>query len=116
MYAYVIEKRGIERGGAMERESAKVWSVMIALVVLFLLVQHGEAGAVYACWGGCYNECVLKIGSNTQLDAIPCYLSCFSKCAPSRPSATHYYCQLDGKKLGGCLGKCSKTCKPKKSP
>ncbi|KAD4178714.1 hypothetical protein R6Q59_022325 [Mikania micrantha] len=73
--------------------SHKSSAFMVVLVILMLLVQGGSA-RLYACWGGCLNECFL-LSSKQVGQRFPCYINCLAKCfyppgfgTPSSPSIT----------------------------
>ncbi|KAH7840442.1 hypothetical protein Vadar_017021 [Vaccinium darrowii] len=105
--------------------------VIVVLVGVLVLSQNGigitaqEPGlrTGYACWGGCYNECILLNGKNPS-ERLPCYLQCLGNCIASSPADYQYnYCQLgcslekcvrvssDGRKQESCLENCSsKVC------
>uniref|UniRef100_A0A5B7AB73 Uncharacterized protein n=1 Tax=Davidia involucrata TaxID=16924 RepID=A0A5B7AB73_DAVIN len=105
----------------MERSGVKILGVMVVLMVV-MLAQHATAG-IYACWGGCYNDCILKNGK-TPSERLPCYSQCLRNCTPRSPSDYQYYCQLgcslqfctrfayDGDGLERCIGNCTNICKP----
>ncbi|XAR69327.1 hypothetical protein NMG60_11000867 [Bertholletia excelsa] len=74
----------------------KAWGVsVIALVVWFVVAHEASAQGMYACWGGCYNQCILGSGNNPS-ERLPCYWSCLGTCIsrPSGQSDYQYYCQL----------------------
>ncbi|CAK9166614.1 unnamed protein product [Ilex paraguariensis] len=110
----------------MEWKSVRIVGVVAFLVVLVLAknVTAQPAGdGVYACWGGCYNECILRTGKDPS-QRLPCYGSCLGQCVPQSPSDYQYYCQIgcsfescilfsyDGASLERCIESCANLCKP----
>ncbi|XP_058200700.1 uncharacterized protein LOC131315578 [Rhododendron vialii] len=107
------------------------WAVLVVLVGVLVLSQDGIGGIAqptevirtgYACWGGCYNECILQTGTNPN-ERLPCYFQCVGSCFANPASGSdnnRYYCQLgcslqqcvsryssDEKKQERCLDNCS---------
>ncbi|KAA8521755.1 hypothetical protein F0562_012428 [Nyssa sinensis] len=107
----------------MEKRSVKLWGVMVVLMVA-MLAQHGTAAGagIYACWGGCYNDCILRNGK-TLSEKFPCYLQCSRNCVSHSASVYQDYCLLgcslelcnrfasDGQTLERCMGNCTNICK-----
>ncbi|KAI8568878.1 hypothetical protein RHMOL_Rhmol02G0234700 [Rhododendron molle] len=102
-------------------------AVIVVLVGVLVLSQDGIGGIAqstelrtgYACWGGCYNECILQTGKNPS-ERLPCYFQCLGSCIAHPASDNQYYCQLgcsleqcvsrfssDGRKQERCLDNCS---------
>ncbi|XP_052210311.1 protein TAP1-like [Diospyros lotus] len=109
----------------MMMSGSKTWGVAVAVAVVlgWWLVVAPPPGAsaqqgTYACWGGCYNQCVLEYGLNPT-QRVPCYLGCLGRCATSFPSDLEYYCQIgcslqqcirysyDGANMERCLENCA---------
>lgn len=97
------------------------WAVIVVLAGVLVLSQNGigiaqptgstQLRSGYACWGGCYNECILLNGKNPT-QRLPCYLQCLGNCVAQPASDNQYYCQL-GCSLEQCVmrfssaGKCT---------
>ncbi|KAG5540606.1 hypothetical protein RHGRI_020729 [Rhododendron griersonianum] len=67
------------------------------MIVLLESAKQGTSlGPAYACWGGCYNGCILQNGKYLQNDdqKLPCYWKCLGSCISHSGSDYHYYCQL----------------------
>ncbi|CAN4127852.1 unnamed protein product [Withania somnifera] len=94
------------------------------LIVLGKHLYIVDADNPYACWGGCYNQCIL---SNMQASAPglnPCYVQCLSKCIPRSASEYQNYCSIGcslelciptrsdaGANLDACFGNCGNICR-----
>lgn len=96
-----------------ERGKMGYWAVIVVLMGVLVLSQDGIGGIAqplrtgYACWGGCYNECILQTGINPS-ERLPCYMQCLGSCVanPASGSDNQYYCQL-GCSLEQCVSKFS---------
>nr|GLL38147.1 uncharacterized protein LOC109154273 [Ipomoea trifida] len=106
----------------MEKKSVKIWVVLGVLIAL-AGAQCGEADSVYACLGGCYNQCVV-LARKSGASRYPCYIGCINGCVPRTTAAADYqnYCQIgcnlqlcsptryDGAQLEKCVGRCGNIC------
>ncbi|XP_052210971.1 uncharacterized protein LOC127813894 [Diospyros lotus] len=100
---------------------SKVWWVVVFCLLGVTALgdeQQSSRRGTYACWGGCYNECVLQEGKEPS-ERVPCFLGCLGSCFDHLGSDLLYYCRLgcslvscvryrsDGGNLDGCLQNCS---------
>ncbi|KAL2517655.1 Uncharacterized protein Adt_13902 [Abeliophyllum distichum] len=104
-----MERRGGSSGGTL------------AILVVLMVANCVSGQSIYACWGGCYNQCFLSSGG-VQAERIPCYYLCLNSCVPRSDSDNQYYCQIgcslelcvpvsyDGASMERCFGRCSNLC------
>nr|XP_009616521.1 uncharacterized protein LOC104109046 [Nicotiana tomentosiformis]XP_016501359.1 PREDICTED: uncharacterized protein LOC107819733 [Nicotiana tabacum] len=109
----------------MERISVFV-TLFIVLIVVGKEMHNVSADSPYACWGGCYNQCIIlsfqagTIPNNNN----PCYVQCLSKCIPRSAAEYQNYCKIGcslelcvptrsdaGADLDKCFGNCGNVCR-----
>ncbi|KAI3468269.1 hypothetical protein Pfo_024932 [Paulownia fortunei] len=107
----------------MERRISGGAGGVVAVMVAMMMLANCVNAQIYTCWGGCYNECILR-SSKTRPERLACYYQCLNSCLP--PSAADYqnYCQIGcslelcipvsygaGARLEKCFGRCTNLCK-----
>ncbi|XP_059275168.1 uncharacterized protein LOC132029814 [Lycium ferocissimum] len=98
-------------------------TLLIVLIVVEKQMQIVDADNPYACWGGCYNQCILLNVQGSVPGRNPCYLQCLSKCIPRTASDYQNYCKIgcsmeiciptrsgNGADLDACFGNCGNVC------
>lgn len=81
----------------MERRNggAGIVAVLVAAVMLVMLASDISAQR-YTCWGGCFNNCLLRGSTNASEteEGIPCYFQCLNGCIPRSNDDYRYYCEV----------------------
>ncbi|KAM3378820.1 hypothetical protein P3S68_011233 [Capsicum galapagoense] len=109
----------------MERVTRFFVTVLIVLTTVLgkqMYIVNGDSP--YACWGGCYNKCILLNMRARVQQTNPCYLRCLSKCIPRSTSEYQDYCSIGcslelciptrydaGADLDACFGSCGNICR-----
>ncbi|KAL2487207.1 Uncharacterized protein Adt_31963 [Abeliophyllum distichum] len=105
-----------------------VSEILVIVIVVVTMVASGVSGqSIYACWGGCENECFLLSGKSSS-ERYPCFLQCVQTCVPTiatanadadddgRFCATGCLLELcipstSGAKKDECFQRCTNICK-----
>uniref|UniRef100_A0A3Q7HRT6 Knottin scorpion toxin-like domain-containing protein n=1 Tax=Solanum lycopersicum TaxID=4081 RepID=A0A3Q7HRT6_SOLLC len=109
----------------MERITSIFVSFLIVLFVVGNEMYIVNGDSPYACWGGCYNKCILlTMKSRVPSGNDPCYVKCLSKCIPTSSSEYKNYCTIGcslelcvafrfdaGEDLDACYGNCGRICR-----
>ncbi|KAL6533891.1 hypothetical protein OROHE_013724 [Orobanche hederae] len=75
-------------------EADGIVAVVVAALVVVVVAANCVDAQMYACWGGCYNECLLR-SNRTSAERFACYYQCFnSSCVPPSAADYQYYCQI----------------------
>ncbi|KAJ8555403.1 hypothetical protein K7X08_012899 [Anisodus acutangulus] len=97
---------------------------LIVLIVVAKEMHASTADSPYACWGGCYNQCIILNLQASVLGRNPCYVECLSKCIPRSAAEYENYCKIGcsleiciptrsnaGADLDACFGNCGNICR-----
>ncbi|MCD7451967.1 hypothetical protein HAX54_014345 [Datura stramonium] len=112
----------------MERISRIIVWVLIMLIVVGKQMYVVNGDSPYACWGGCYNQCmILNSKASSSVPAAgrePCYVQCLNKCVPRSTAEYQNYCNIGcslelcvptrfnaGADLDACFGNCGNICR-----
>ncbi|CAA2986954.1 uncharacterized protein LOC111375880 [Olea europaea var. sylvestris] len=107
------------RNNSCARTLVRVMAVMVVVVVVVAIGVNGQS--IYACWGGCYNECFLGNGTSGS-QRYPCYLKCVNTCMPRTTADYERFCAVGcslqicvpptgGANKDNCFESCTKLCK-----
>lgn len=78
----------------------RITKIFVSVLIIMLIVVGNEMSIVngdspYACWGGCYNKCILlSLRSSAPTGSNPCYVQCVSKCIPTSSIEYQDYCSI----------------------
>lgn len=86
---YILKGYVEEESAAMERKGGS----MVAILMVAMVANCVSGQSLYACWGGCYNQCFLSSGG-VQPQRFPCYYQCLNSCVPRSAADNQYYCQI----------------------
>ncbi|XP_055819353.1 uncharacterized protein LOC129888401 [Solanum dulcamara] len=110
----------------MERSITRIFvSILMMLIVVGNEMYIVNGDSPYACWGGCYNQCILlNMKHRVPTGNNPCYVHCLTKCIPTSASEYQDYCKIGcslelcvatrfdaGANLDACFGNCGNICR-----